>query len=132
LLDDAELLRRVRQEAVWMAGAVRREAVDYDGGLLYEAGPHGILDSDKHWWPQAEAVVGFLNAWRCSGIEDYFTSSYQSWQFIEKHLIDRHYGEWYWKVSREGVPSNKKYKIDPWKGPYHNSRACLEVLARLN
>ena len=34
------------------------------------------------------------------------------------------------EVSREGVPSPDKVKVDQWKCPYHNSRMCFEVLAR--
>jgi mannobiose 2-epimerase len=130
-LGEPDVLSRIRHEAAKMAEAVRAEAVDADGGLFYEAGPQGIIDTDKHWWPQAEAVVGFLNAWQITAREDFFTYSLNSWDFIEKYLVDRRHGEWFWKVSREGVPSGDKYKVDPWKCPYHNSRTCFEVLARL-
>ena len=63
LLDDRDLVVRINETAVKMAAAVLNQAVDGDGGLLYEADPGGIIDDDKHWWPQAEAVVGFINAY---------------------------------------------------------------------
>ena len=46
--------------------------------------------------------------------------------------MDHVHGEWFWKVSRDGTPSNDKYKVDPWKCPYHNSRTCFEVMERLD
>ena len=127
---DAELLKRVQVEAVRMAQAVYDEAVDGDGGLLYEAEHGKIIDSDKHWWPQSEALVGFLNAYQLSGEEHFRVAAEKSWEFIEKYIVDHEHGEWFWKVSRDGVPSNDKYKVDPWKCPYHNSRTCFEVMAR--
>jgi mannobiose 2-epimerase len=131
IFDDAQLVERVRREAVCMAQAVHDQALDHDGGLLYEADPAAIIDTDKHWWPQAEAVVGFLNAFHLSRQSHFRTAAERSWNFIEKHIVDREHGEWFWKVSRNGVPSADKYKVDPWKCPYHNSRACFEVMARL-
>src|SRR5208283_3086412 len=100
--------------------------------LLYEADPTGIIDSDKHWWPQAEAVVGFLNAWQLSGKPHFLEAAKRSWTFIEKHIVDRELGEWFWLVSKTGEPSAEKEKAGPWKCPYHNSRACFEVMERLD
>jgi mannobiose 2-epimerase len=132
ILGDQPLLAKVRQEAVKMAQAVLDEAVDPDGGLLYEADSRGIINTDKEWWPQAEAVVGFLNAYQLSGWDHFRVAACKSWDFIEKYLVDRRHGEWFWKVSRAGIPSQDKFKVDQWKCPYHNSRACLEVMARLD
>jgi cellobiose epimerase len=128
---DPQLLKRAREEAVRMAEAVYEEAIDCDGGLLYEAEHNEIMDSDKHWWPQSEAVVGFLNAYQLSGQQRFHAAAERSWEFIEKYIVDREHGEWFWKVSRDGVPSNDKYKVDQWKCPYHNSRTCFEVMERL-
>lgn len=130
IYSDPQLLKRVQDEAVRMAHAVYEQAIDPDGGLLYEAEHGNIIDSDKHWWPQSEAVVGFLNAYQLSGQQYFRTAADKSWDFIEKYIVDHRHGEWFWKVSRDGVPSNDKYKVDPWKCPYHNSRTCFEVMAR--
>jgi len=131
ILGDERLRSEARQEAVKMAQAVLDQAVDPDGGLLYEAGPSGFIDTGKEWWPQAEAVVGFLNAYQISGQEHFLKAAERSWEFIQGFIIDRQHGEWFWKVSREGVPSQDKLKVDQWKCPYHNSRMCFEVMARL-
>jgi len=131
-LGNVALLQRVREVAVKMARAVLEQGIDSDGGLLYEAGPAGILDSDKHWWPQAEAVVGFINAYQLTGEERFMAAAESSWSFIDSFIIDHVHGEWFWKVSKSGVPSADRYKVDPWKCPYHNSRACFETMKRLD
>jgi mannobiose 2-epimerase len=131
-LGDTAILEETRKAGLKMAQAVYEQALDSDGGLLYEGTRKEIIDTDKHWWPQAEAVVGFLNAYELSGREYFLKASQNSWQFIEKFIVDHQHGEWYWKVSRDGTPSNDKYKVDPWKCPYHNSRTCFEVMERLD
>ena len=132
ILGNAALLTRVREVAVKMAGAALEQGIDGDGGLLYEADPAGIIDSDKHWWPQAEAVVGFINAYQLTGEERFMVAAECSWSFIDRFIIDHVHGEWFWKVSKSGVPSADRYKVDPWKCPYHNSRACFETMERLD
>jgi len=132
ILGEAALLERVREVSVKMAQAVYEQAIDADGGLLYEADPTGIIDTDKHWWPQAEAVVGFLNAYQLSGRRHFMDAAKRSWDFIENHIVDREHGEWFWLVSKAGVPGNEQDKVGPWKCPYHNSRTCFEVMERLD
>ena len=132
ILGDPDILKEAREKAVKMAQAVYDQALDADGGLLYEGTGKEIIDSDKHWWPQAEAVVGFLNAYQLSGKDHFLKASGRSWAFIESYIVDRKHGEWFWKVSRDGTPSQDKYKVDPWKCPYHNSRTCFEVMERLD
>lgn len=128
---DPDLLKEVRQEAVRMAEAVYREGMDAKGGIVYEAKNGQIFNSDKHWWPQAEAVVGFLNAYQISGQYHFRAAAHSTWEFIDQYIVDREHGEWFSKISRDGVPSKDKYKVDAWKCPYHNSRACFEVMERV-
>ena len=132
VLGDPAILEEARRASIKMAQAVYEQAVDKDGGLLYEGRGKEIIDSDKHWWPQSEAVVGFLNAYELSEKDYFLKAAEKSWGFIEQHIVDHEHGEWYWLVSREGIPSNAKYKVDPWKCPYHNSRTCFEVMGRLD
>jgi mannobiose 2-epimerase len=132
VLGDTDVLERVRAVAVKMAQTVYEQGLDADGGLMYEAGPAGILDTDKHWWPQAEAVVGFLNACQLSGRRHFLDAAERSWAFIEKYIVDREHGEWFWLVSQAGVPDAAQDKVGPWKCPYHNSRTCFEVMERLD
>jgi mannobiose 2-epimerase len=132
VLGDHELLERVRKVGVKMAQAVYEQGLDSDGGLLYEADPAGISDTNKHWWPQAEAVVGFLSAYQISGQKHFLEAAARSWEFIEKFIIDHENGEWFWRVSKAGVPSQDEHKVDPWKCPYHNTRTCIELMERLD
>jgi len=131
VLGDAPLLEKSRTEAVHMGQAVYDDGLDTDGGLLYEADARGLIDTDKHWWPQAEAVVGFLNAYEISGQEHFLMAAERSWEFIDARIVDHQHGEWFWKVDRDGVLTGGDYKVDAWKCPYHNSRACLEAMRRL-
>ena len=108
------------------------ESIDSDGGQFYEGNiTEGVKDTDKHWWPQAEAVVGFLNAWNISGNNKYFDQACKSWKFIENYISDKKSGEWFWKVDQKGMPYTNDVKAGFWKCPYHNSRTCFEVMARL-
>lgn len=132
LLRDEAIFEEVQKTAVAMAQTVYSQALDTDGALLYEGRGTQVIDFDKHWWPQAEAVVGFLNAYELSGKNHFLKAAENCWRFIERCIVDRQHGEWYWKVSRDGTPSDDKFKVDPWKCPYHNSRTCFEVMERLD
>lgn len=125
------LIDETRDTAVRMARATLQEGIGEEHGLVFEAEPDGITNPDRHWWPQAEAVVGFLNAYQISGDEDFLRAAKSSWSFIEQHLADRRHGEWRRCVSPNGTPCDGRDKVGPWKGPYHGVRACLEGVHRI-
>jgi mannobiose 2-epimerase len=131
VLGDATLLQRVRAVALRVAEAVLAEGVDADGGLCYEGKAGNLMDRGKECWPQAEAVVGFLNAFQLSGQARYFAAALGAWNYIEEHLADRVHGEWFWRINEQGRPEAHLPKASEWKGPYHGSRACLETMRRL-
>lgn len=131
LAGDGALLERTKAVAIRMAEATLREGVDADGGLLNEANASGLIDANKDWWPQAEAVVGFYNAHQLTGEDKFLDAARRSWAFIERHIVDREGGEWFWSVDRKGRPTRGHGKVNAWKCPYHNGRACLEMMERL-
>jgi cellobiose epimerase len=130
VLGDEALVARAKAAAVAMAEATLREGVDRDGGVFNEGGPHGVTKDTKDWWPQAEAAVGFLNAYEISGDVRFFDAARQTWAFVAKHVVDRERGDWHESLSRDGTPLPRT-KLSVWKCPYHNGRACLELAARL-
>jgi len=131
VLGDASLLKNVQAVALQMAGVVLREGIAADGALGYEGNGGKIIDYGKECWPQAEAVVGFLNAFQLSGDEKFLTAARRVWNFIEENLVDRVHGEWFWRITPEGRVDGKLPKVSEWKGPYHGARACLETIHRL-
>ncbi|MBN2104162.1 AGE family epimerase/isomerase [bacterium] len=132
VLGNDDLLKEIEDTAIKMADAVLEHGVDTDGGLFYEGNTRGeLVDKDKHWWPQAEAVVGFINAFQISGGDAFLKTARASWDFIVDKIKDHEHGEWFWKVTQEGVPVNTEYKICEWKSPYHSGRACMEAIKRL-
>jgi mannobiose 2-epimerase len=137
VLGDPALEERARRVALEMARAVYEQARDQDGSLFYEADSRGTLvDPNKHWWAQAEGVVGFYNAYQLSGNSHYRDASQRLWQYIKQRVVDRAHGEWHAKLKPAGEPFTAAEDADaclagPWKCPYHNCRACLEMIERL-
>ncbi len=128
---DAALRARVQPACMALATAVRDEAFDAEfGGIFYEARPGRPPETYKEWWVQAEAIVGFVDAWRETGDAAFLRAAHETWGFTDRHLVDHAHGEWYRRTARDGARLRGFEKIGPWKCCYHNARACLEVIAR--
>jgi mannobiose 2-epimerase len=107
------------------------EGLDKDGGLWYEYDPgKDHLIKEKHSWPQAEAMIGFFNAYQLTGDEKYLHYSFNSWKFIKQCIKDNSKGEWFWGVNEDYSLMHKE-KAGFWKCPYHNTRACMELIKRI-
>jgi mannobiose 2-epimerase len=130
LIDDTDLLHTVETISLNVAKYVKNHGVDNNGGIFNKGNSNGVIDHSKDWWPQAEGVVGFLNAYQISGNSEFLNTAERVWDFINEFMIDKTNGEWHEKVNREGEPF-KLDKVRSWKCPYHNGRAALEVLQRV-
>jgi mannobiose 2-epimerase len=78
-LGDAALATRINALALKITDVTLAEGTDTDGGIFNLGAPSGIVDATKEWWPQAEAVVGFLNAWQLSGEMRYLAAAAKTW-----------------------------------------------------
>ncbi|MHA6531433.1 AGE family epimerase/isomerase [Paenibacillus sp. BAC0078] len=131
VLGDEALLQRVRKVAVSMAEATLAEGIAGDGGIWNEADSKGLIEKSRDWWPQAEAIVGFYNAYQMTGDARFLEAASNSWNFTNKYIVDHKLGEWYWGVDEALQPLVHEPKVSAWKCPYHNSRACFEMIGRL-
>jgi len=105
--------------------------IDKDGGMWYEfEAASNEMIYEKHSWPQAEAMIGFLNAYQVSGEARWLSLSLKSWHFIKQTIINKDNGEWYWGVTKNNNIMEKE-KAGFWKCPYHSGRACLEIIDRV-
>ena len=130
-LHEESLIMQFKEVALHMAEATL-SGLDTDGGLWYEYEPQEQhLIKEKHSWPQAEALIGFINAAQISGNETYWQKAYKVWAFTKNHIIDKSGGEWFWGVKENYSLMDHEDKVGIWKCPYHNSRACLELMRRL-
>ena len=123
-----KLVSETKRKAVLIADTFLKEGVDDDGGVIYEYFPSKkLIDADRHWWPQAEALIGLRYAFYITGDEKYLEASSKIWNFTQDKIIDKINGEWFWKVNKYGEVATDQYKVGLWKAPYHNSRACIKL-----
>jgi len=126
------LVSKVKQAALEIAEVTYTAAIDRkNGGLISGCDEAGHNHSKKEWWPQAEAVAGFYNAYELSGDQKYFTAADSIWNYIQKYFVDHTHGEWYNELNPDNTPDTGMPKAGFWKCPYHNARACLEVVRRM-
>ena len=126
VLDDQGLLETVSTISLKIATAAS-EGLQPDGSLIYEKdGTH--IDYDRHWWVQAEAVVGFTYAYKYSSKTKYKDMASNVWTYIQHQLIDSNQGEWHWSRKADGSINRLEDKAGFWKCPYHNSRCCFEMI----
>ena len=128
VLGDDGLTARIRPLLLSMAEHTY-EAAFTDHGFCNES-ENGKVDTTRIWWVQAEALLGFLNAWEKTGDERYKEAVRSQWRYIRDVLCDRREGsEWFWSIRENGTPNSKPI-VEPWKCPYHNGRMCFEVIRR--
>ena len=130
-LGDKDLLANV-DPIVKQIAIAASEGFTPEGGMIYEKNPdtHRV-DADRHWWVQAETVVGYMNLFQHFNDKEALQKAIACWDFIRKYLIDRENGEWYWSIRADGTVNREDDKAGFWKCPYHNGRMCMEVLMRL-
>jgi mannobiose 2-epimerase len=106
--------------------------VDRKGGGIFCEGPHDgpAAERNKEFWQQAEAMVGFLDAYLVFGDEKYLDAYGHVHRFVMDHVINHEVGEWYPLFDSQ----NKRlwdYMGHAWKINYHTVRAMIQCEQRL-
>lgn len=90
----------------------------------------------KFWWPQTEAIIANLYAYKLTGDEKYLKRHRQISEWTYAHFPDYEYGEWYGYLHRDGSVAQAA-KGNIFKGPFHIPRMmirsfmlCNEILAK--
>ncbi|UOQ85034.1 AGE family epimerase/isomerase [Gracilibacillus salinarum] len=125
-VDDPNYDKMILDIAYNIADYAMRE----DGSLINEQ-VNGEYDYTRIWWVQAEAMVGFLNAYQHTDDLKFEQLIIKLWDYIKQNIVDnRENGEWYWSIEANGKPTERSVG-EPWKTSYHNSRFCLEFIERV-
>lgn len=130
ILGDEAVIGRI-EKLVPAIAAAAGEGFSPEGGMIYEKNAEET-DRDRHWWVQAETVVGYLNLWDHFGTQEGLENALTCWDFIKANLIDRENGEWFWSLREDGTVNRDDDKAGFWKCPYHNGRMCMEIIERVN
>lgn len=130
VIGDGELLRETTEVTrhVVMAALQGRCC---DGSMVYERHASGRYDNEKHWWVQAENVIGQIYQARFHDEDKAWENALQSWHYIDGEIVDHEEGEWYWSRMPDGTINRHDDKAGFWKCPYHNARMCIESARQL-
>ena len=130
VLGDEAVIGRI-EKLIPAIAAAAGEGFSPEGGMIYEKNAEET-DRDRHWWVQAETVVGYLNLWDHFGTQEGLENALTCWDFIKANLIDRENSEWFWSLREDGTVNRDDDKAGFWKCPYHNGRMCMEIIERVN
>jgi mannobiose 2-epimerase len=130
VIQDKPIIEEIQKTAIKLVDLTLLKGLDSDGSLFNEF-HENVFDKDKHWWVQAEALVGLMDAYLIKPKQEYLDSIHKIWNFIKVNLIDTKNGEWFWRVDANGKTITTDDKLGFWKCPYHNSRALMEIIERV-
>ncbi|MCH5328270.1 MAG: AGE family epimerase/isomerase [Coprobacter sp.] len=86
--------------------------------------PQDYSQDMKFWWPQTEAIIATLYAYRASGDEKYLDMHRQISNWTYAHFPDKEFGEWYGYLHRDGTVAQPA-KGNLFKGPFHIPRMMI-------
>jgi len=133
--NDAGLIQTGTQILDWMW---HRGWDEEYGGIFYFRDVRGLPVQEywhdmKFWWPQNEAIIATLLAYRLTGDKKYSRWHKMVHDWAYAHFPDREHGEWFGYLHRDGRLS-VPLKGNLWKGPFHLPRMqliCWQLLAEM-
>ncbi|MCL2058723.1 MAG: AGE family epimerase/isomerase [Oscillospiraceae bacterium] len=132
---DEELFERHKDTSVRIAAACEAGLNPETGGIYYEGNENGPHNLEMSHWVQAEAVIGFINAYQLTDDDRYLKLAQDIIQYIKDYISDREGGvfrEWLFRADVSAHKHPNILRVNKWKEPYHNGRMCLELIERIN
>lgn len=87
--------------------------------------PQDYSQDMKFWWPQTEAIIATLYAYKISKDKKYLEMHKQISEWTYKHFPDKEFGEWYGYLHRDGTVAQPA-KGNIFKGPFHIPRMMIK------
>ena len=107
----------------------------YDEGYYFKDKPGcTITNKSKNWWAQAEALntlLIFSERYPKDKMQ-YLQRFFKEWQYVQTYLIDHEYGDWYAEGLDNEPQQKTALKAHIWKGTYHNFRALMNCISRID
>ena len=106
----------------------------YDEGYYFRNAPGITITHDtKNWWAQGEGLnTLLLMADRYPNDPLHYEERFlEQWSYIDRYLIDHDYGGWYSGGLDKEPDQRRALKGHIWKAAYHDSRAMMNVVRRL-
>lgn len=107
--------------------------IDWKYGGVFVEGSHSgeVYDREKEFWQQAEALIGFLDAYRIFGEDKYWKAYENVHRFVLDKMVNHEVGEWWPLMTRQGIPI-WTHMSHSWKINYHTVRSIVQSIRRLD
>ncbi|MBN2765778.1 MAG: AGE family epimerase/isomerase [Paludibacteraceae bacterium] len=86
--------------------------------------PQDYSQDMKFWWPQTEAIIATLYAYKLTGDPKYKEMHKAAHEYTYRVFPDAKYGEWYGYLHRDGTVAQPA-KGNLFKGPFHIPRMMM-------
>lgn len=126
-INDCTFIKEVT-EIILMISESSATAFDKDFGLWCDY-KNGQMIYEKHYWGQAEALIFFKYCYEITKNEKYLQQVNNIWTYIKNNFINDKNGEWHFGRGKHNIVLFNQATVDFWKCPYHNTRACVELMA---
>jgi mannose 2-epimerase len=121
-----------RNKAIPFFEHAYNNGIDWEyGGIYVEGYKEGnVTETNKEFWQQGEAMVGFLDAYILTKDEKYLKAFRNIHDFVFSKMINWEQGEWYPLLDRKGNILSDQMGYN-WKSGYHTLRATSLVVKKL-
>ena len=107
----------------------------YDEGYYYKNKPGITITLEtKNWWAQAEGLNTLLlfSDMYPNDAAQYYQRFTKLWSYVQTYLIDHEHGDWYEEGLDKAPEYKTRLKAQIWKGSYHNFRALMNCINRID